>query len=99
MELRCVAARAAAVTFGGAVAVISAYASERAHGVRSAAYAALAAAYRAGFPPSGRSGWVAVAITRQAVRTCSSVRSGRTGRPSAANGFAAGVTRHPPGWG
>jgi len=45
-----------------------------------------AVVYRAMSPPSGRSGWVAAAIWRQAARTCSLVRSLRTGRPSAANG-------------
>ncbi len=58
----------------------------------------MAAVYRAALPPSGRSGWVAAAIARQASRTRASVTSRLVGRPSTVNGFTVVLparARHP----
>ena len=69
----------------------SAYASPRPNAVPSAVYAAAAAAYRAGSPPSSRSGWVAAAIRRNAARTSSGPVEADGARPSIANGSSSGM--------
>ena len=92
---RCVPCRGARDLPRGLTSPRSASASPRPKAVLSVSYAAAAALYRAGSPPSARSGCVAAAIRRHAARTSSSVRFRRTGNPSAVNGSSSTTASSP----